>query len=46
MLGQTEHPPGWVMATAHPSSVLLSRNRDEDFDHLVADLRSAVKACD
>ena len=46
VLGHLEHPPDWVMATAHPSSVLRSRSRDKDFDLLVADLRSAVKACD
>ena len=46
VLGHLEHPPDWVMATVHPSSVLRSRSRDKDFDLLVADLRSAVKACD
>lgn len=35
------HPPGWVLATAHPSAVLRSRHRDEDFDALVADLTRA-----
>jgi uracil-DNA glycosylase family protein len=30
--------PEWVVATAHPSSVLRSRNRDEDYRRLVADL--------
>jgi hypothetical protein len=27
-----------VVATAHPASVLRSRNRDEDYRRLVADL--------
>ena len=40
-----EHPPDWIMATVHPSSVLRSRTREEDFDRLVADLRVAVRAC-
>jgi len=30
--------PDWVVATAHPSSVLRSRTRDEDYRRLVADL--------
>src|SRR4051794_39482003 len=30
--------PEWVVATAHPSSVLRSRSRDEDYRLLVADL--------
>jgi len=30
--------PEWVVATAHPSSVLRSRTRDEDYRQLVADL--------
>jgi DNA polymerase len=46
VLGQTEHPPDWVMVTAHPSSVLRSRNRDQDHDLLVTDLRTAVNALD
>jgi DNA polymerase len=46
VLPNIEHPPDWVMATVHPSSVLRSRTRDEDFDRLVADLRVAVRACD
>ena len=33
-----DHLPEWVVATAHPSSVLRSRSRDEDFRRLVADL--------
>jgi len=31
-------PPAWLVATAHPSSVLRSRQRHEDFAALVADL--------
>ena len=46
VLGQTEHPPDWVMVTAHPSSVLRSRNRDQDHGLLVTDLRTAVNAVD
>jgi DNA polymerase len=30
--------PQWVVATAHPSSVLRSRTRDEDYRRLVTDL--------
>jgi uracil-DNA glycosylase len=30
--------PEWVVATAHPASVLRSRTRDEDYRRLVADL--------
>jgi DNA polymerase len=33
-----EWVPEWVVATAHPSSVLRSRTRDEDYRRLVADL--------
>lgn len=36
--------PSLVVATAHPSSVLRSRQRDEDFSALVADLRVAAGA--
>jgi DNA polymerase len=36
------HPPEWVLATMHPSGVLRSRRRDEDFAALVADLRVAA----
>jgi DNA polymerase len=35
-------PPDWVLATMHPSGVLRSRQRDEDFAALVADLRVAA----
>ncbi len=38
------HPPDWVLATTHPSAVLRSRQRDEDFGLLVADLRTAAGA--
>jgi uracil-DNA glycosylase family protein len=31
--------PTWAMATTHPSAVLRSRRRDEDYARLVADLR-------
>jgi DNA polymerase len=36
-------PPGWVLATMHPSGVLRSRQRDEDFAALVADLAVAAE---
>lgn len=39
-----EHPPDWVLATAHPSAVLRSRNRDDDLGELVFDLRIAARA--
>jgi DNA polymerase len=39
-------PPGWTLATAHPSSVLRSRDREKDRAALVADLRVAASALD
>jgi DNA polymerase len=36
------HTPEWVLATTHPSAVLRSRNRDEDYQRLVDDLRVAA----
>lgn len=36
--------PEWVLPTAHPSAVLRSRDRDEDFELLVRDLRVARDA--
>ncbi len=38
------HRPSWVLATTHPSAVLRSRNRDEDRERFVADLRIAAEA--
>jgi DNA polymerase len=38
------HGPRWVLATLHPSAVLRSRERDELYDGLVADLRVAANA--
>jgi uracil-DNA glycosylase len=38
------HRPEWVLATTHPSAVLRSRAREEDFAALVEDLRVAVRA--
>jgi uracil-DNA glycosylase family protein len=35
------HAPQWALATVHPSAVLRSRQREEDFEGLVADLRAA-----
>jgi uracil-DNA glycosylase family protein len=34
--------PEWVLTTTHPSAVLRSRNRDEDYQRLVNDLRVAA----
>ena len=39
----TDWTPKWVLATAHPSSVLRSRDRDADFAALVEDLRVAAE---
>lgn len=36
--------PRWVLATSHPSAVLRSRSRDEDYVALVRDLRVAAEA--
>jgi len=41
---RSEHVPDWVLATTHPSAVLRSRNRDEDYEQLVRDIRVAVEA--
>jgi DNA polymerase len=37
-----DDPPDWVLATMHPSGVLRSRQREEDFAALVADLKVAA----
>ena len=37
-------PPEWVLATTHPSAVLRSRDRDELYAGLVADLKVAAAA--
>jgi DNA polymerase len=37
-------PPAWVLATTHPSAVLRSRERDETYAGLVADLGVAAAA--
>jgi uracil-DNA glycosylase family protein len=37
-------PPAWVLATIHPSAVLRSEDRDEQYAGLVADLRVAAAA--
>jgi DNA polymerase len=34
--------PGWAVATTHPSAVLRSRQRDEDYAALLADLEVAA----
>jgi uracil-DNA glycosylase len=44
--GSTTWTPEWVLATTHPSAVLRSRNRDEDFASLVEDLRTAASLLD
>jgi len=36
------HRPEWVLATTHPSAVLRSRNREDDFEAFVADLKVAA----
>jgi DNA polymerase len=36
--------PSWVLPTTHPSAVLRSRNRQEDYEALVADLEVARQA--
>jgi uracil-DNA glycosylase family protein len=41
-----EWTPTWVLATTHPSAVLRSRNRDEDFAAFVEDLRAAAELMD
>lgn len=38
------NPPDWVLPTTHPSAVLRSRTRDQDFEELVADLEVAAAA--
>jgi uracil-DNA glycosylase len=38
------HAPAWVLPTTHPSAVLRSRRRDDDFAALVADLSVAARA--
>ena len=40
----SRHVPSWVLTTMHPSGVLRSRNRDEDYEALVRDLRVAGEA--
>jgi uracil-DNA glycosylase family protein len=44
MLAPPDGLADWLVATVHPSSVLRSRNRSQDFSALVADLRVAVGA--
>jgi uracil-DNA glycosylase family protein len=38
------HVPDWVVTTTHPSAVLRSRERDQDYALLVRDLRVAAEA--
>jgi len=41
---EQHHCPEWVLTTTHPSAVLRSRNREEDYERLLADLRVAARA--
>ena len=41
---EVHHRPEWVLTTTHPAAVLRSRNREEDYEQLLADLRVAAKA--
>jgi uracil-DNA glycosylase family protein len=36
--------PGWVVTTTHPSAILRSRNRDEDYAAFLGDLRVVKNA--
>jgi DNA polymerase len=38
------HVPDWVVTTTHPSAVLRSREREQDYELLVRDLRVAAEA--
>jgi DNA polymerase len=38
--------PGWALATVHPSAVLRSRQREQDYHSLVADLELARELLD
>jgi uracil-DNA glycosylase family protein len=38
------HRPEWVLTTTHPSAVLRSRRRDEDYARMLADLRVVAEA--
>ncbi len=42
--GESHYCPEWVLTTTHPSAVLRSRNREEDYQRLLADLRVAAEA--
>jgi DNA polymerase len=39
---EDHHRPEWVLPTTHPSAVLRSRNRDEDYQRLMDDLGVAA----
>jgi uracil-DNA glycosylase family 4 len=39
-----EKRPDWALPTTHPSAVLRSRNRDEDYERFVHDLQVAAEA--
>jgi len=38
------HVPDWVVTTTHPSAILRSRNRDEDYSAFLRDLRVVTGA--
>ena len=40
----SSHVPDWVVTTTHPSAILRSRNRDEDYAGFLRDLRVVVDA--
>jgi uracil-DNA glycosylase family protein len=40
---EERHRPDWVLTTTHPSAVLRSRNRSQDYEQLLADLRVAAE---
>jgi len=42
--GDSRYEPEWALATAHPSAVLRSRNREDDLERLVEDLVVARNA--
>jgi uracil-DNA glycosylase len=41
---RSSHVPEWVVTTTHPSAILRSRNRDEDYAALLRDLRVVADA--
>jgi uracil-DNA glycosylase len=41
---RSAYVPGWVVTTTHPSAILRSRNRDEDYAAFLGDLRVVKEA--